>query len=232
VKQQQKNPEGYADFHAPVKADIIAQTIEKLAVDIVAQTLAKINVDIVAQTIKTLAIDIAAQTLAKLNVDLVAQTIDKLSVDIVAQKIATLIITMIAPPSPPAEVMFSSLGGDLTYMVTGSGTKSTYQERTGIGGKKVRVYSVTGGGTYCQYREGADAYAMIAGVPTAYLIAFDPTGAVIGWYPAPITYPFEIGNVDVLRIEICFRYGGNASNRNPTHYAWDMVGAVHFEVLE
>jgi len=44
-------PRGYPDWHRGVKADIIAQTIDKIKIDIIAQTLEKIGVDILAQTI-------------------------------------------------------------------------------------------------------------------------------------------------------------------------------------
>jgi|GEM_PF-4178308 len=59
-------PSGYPDWHKGVKADIIAQTLDKIKVDIVSQTLAELGIDIKAQTIDKLGIDIKAQTLAEL----------------------------------------------------------------------------------------------------------------------------------------------------------------------
>jgi len=91
-KRNPKNPVGYADFHTPVKSDIVAQTIDKIRTDIVAQTVDKLKTDIVAQTIPKLAVDITAQTLPRMAMDIVAQTIADLDIDIVAQKIAEVTI--------------------------------------------------------------------------------------------------------------------------------------------
>jgi len=57
---------GYPDWHKGVKADIIAQTLEKMLVDIAAVSVGDLGVDIKAQTISKLDIDITAQSIAEL----------------------------------------------------------------------------------------------------------------------------------------------------------------------
>lgn len=57
---------GYPDWHAGVKSDIVAQTLESMAIDVTSQTIDKLKTDITAQTVDSLAIDVKFQTLEEL----------------------------------------------------------------------------------------------------------------------------------------------------------------------
>jgi len=57
---------GYPDWHKGVKADIIAQTIDKIRTSIDAVTVDKFDVDITAQTLDELNIDITGQTIERI----------------------------------------------------------------------------------------------------------------------------------------------------------------------
>lgn len=88
---------------------------------------------------------------------------------------------------------------------------------SGIGGKKVKIYSLFGSGLVSAYRSGTSPNTLNSGVPVSALIAFDPSGAEIGMWYGPITTPFVIENVDTLIIVAGIPAGSDASTVNPVY---------------
>jgi len=86
--------QGYADFILPTA--LVEQIIEKIKVDITAQTLPELKVDITAQTLATLNINIAASAIT-LDVNLVASAIT-LDVNI-ASSVVTLNVSVVGTAS-------------------------------------------------------------------------------------------------------------------------------------
>lgn len=76
---------GLPDFQIPI--NITAQTLEKLAVDIAAQTIGNLGVNIKAQDLALLKADIVAQTLAALDINITAQDLAQLVIKIAAQTV-------------------------------------------------------------------------------------------------------------------------------------------------
>jgi len=77
-------PSGYPDWHKGVKADIIAQTLEKILVDIVATSVGNLPIDIKANSVGNLPVDLKANSVEKLPIDIVAQSVGNLGINIKA----------------------------------------------------------------------------------------------------------------------------------------------------
>ena len=102
---------------------------------------------------------------------------------------------------------------------------------TGIGGKRVRVYTLVSGGCSSFYRSGASPNSQSPQIVTSYALFYDPTGTLIALLSPPLTTPVEIANVDRIGIAVGTVQGYEASTANPVYYFFSLWVLLEYEVI-
>jgi hypothetical protein len=119
--------------------------------------------------------------------------------------------------SPIPKILQCYAFGTFTRTIADYGIFHVIKTLSGIGGKKVKIYSLLGSGLVSAYRSGASPNALNTGPLAIALVAFDPLRNEIGRWYGPITTPFIIENVDILIITAGIPAGSDASTTNPVY---------------
>jgi hypothetical protein len=123
--------------------------------------------------------------------------------------------------------------GDISGISTTSENviRSVSKAVTGIGGKRVRVYSLAGGGSSSFYRSGASPNSQSPQIVSTYAVFYDSTGTIIAVLSPPLTTPVEIANVDTIGVVTATAQGYEASTTNPVYYFYSLWAFLEYEVL-